>query len=77
MRVERTRGVWTGPTRDNLVEYKQRSSEAWNEAIAAYTGDITIKPMWQWTKGGTTWFVQKDPLPMTVLAIMPDITVGR
>jgi len=77
MRVEKTRGIWTGPTRDRLVEYKQRAGEAWNEAIAAFTGDITITPMWDWTKGGTTIVQQRDPLPMTILAIMPDITLGR
>lgn len=77
LRVEKTRGIWTGARRDNLVEYKQRASEAWNEAIQAYTGDISIKPMWEWTKGGTTWVVQKDPLPMTILSIMPDFEVGR
>lgn len=77
LRVEKTRGIWTGATRDNLVEYKQRSGEAWNEAIAAFTGDISITPKWDWTKGGTTWVVQFDPLPMTILAVAPDITLGR
>jgi hypothetical protein len=77
MRVEKTRGIWTGPTEDNLVEYKQRAGEAWNEAIGAFTGDISITPNWDWTKGGTTWVVQFDPLPMTVLSIMPDVVVGR
>lgn len=77
MRVEKTRGIWTGPSEDRLVEYKQRAGEAWNEAIKAYTGDITITPMWDWTKGGTTWVKQFDPLPMTILAIMPDVTVAR
>jgi hypothetical protein len=77
LRVEKTRGIWTGPTRDNLVEYKQRATEAWDEAISAFTGDITITPMWDWTKGGTTWVCQFDPLPVTVLALMPDVTVGR
>lgn len=77
LRVEKTRGIWTGPTRDNLVEYKQRATENWDEAIGAFTGDISITPNWDWTKGGTTWVVQFDPLPFTVLAIMPDVTVGR
>lgn len=77
MRVEKTRGIWTGPTRDNLVEYKQRATEAWDEAIAAFTGDISITPKWDWTKGGTTIVQQRDPLPMTILALAPDITVGR
>lgn len=77
LRVEKTRGIWTGPTEDNLVEYKQRAGEAWNEAIQAYTGDISITPNWDWTKGGTTWVVQFDPLPMTILAIAPDVVVGK
>jgi len=77
LRVERTRGIWTGPARDNLLEYKQRAGEAWDKAIQAYTGDISIKPMWEWTKGGSTWVVQKDPLPMTILSIMPDFSVAR
>ena len=77
LRVEKTRGIWTGPTEDNLVEYKQRAGEAWNEAIGAFTGDIGITPQWDWTKGATTWIKQFDPLPMTVLAIAPDVTQAR
>lgn len=80
-RVERTRGVWTGPVdegRDSekMTEYKQRSTEAWNEAIGLYTGDFRITAMGNWTTGGNVIVSQFDPLPMTILAIMPDITLG-
>jgi hypothetical protein len=83
LRVQDTRGIWVGPrdgTRDDertLVEYKQRSTEAWNEAIGMYTGDIRMTPHWDWTDGGNMWIKQFDPLPMTILAIMPDVTIGR
>lgn len=82
LRVERTRGIWIGvedAARDSgkLIEYKQRSTEAWNEAIRAYTGDIEITSMWDWTNGGNVVVKQFDPLPMTILAVMPDVTVGR
>lgn len=82
LRVETTRGIFVGPRdgeRDDthLVEYKQRSTEAWNEAIQLYTGDIRITPMWDWSNGGNMWIKQYDPLPMTVLAIMPDIAIAR
>lgn len=77
LRVEETRGIWIGPSEDNLVEYKQRATEAWNEAIRLYTGDIHITPHWDWTDGGNVIVKQFDPLPMTILAIMPDITIGR
>lgn len=82
LRVEKTRGIWIGiedAARDSgkLIEYKQRSTEAWNEAIRAYTGDIEITSMWDWTNGGNVVVKQFDPLPMTILAVMPDVTVGR
>lgn len=77
LRVEKTRGMWVGPTEDALVEYKQRAGEAWNAAIQAFTGDVTIGVMWDWDKSGATWVKQFDPLPMTILALMPDLTLGR
>ena len=82
LRVEETRGIWIGPndgTRDSgkLVEYKQRATEAWDEAIGLYTGDIRITPQWDWNTAGRVWIKQFDPLPMTILAIMPDVTLGR
>lgn len=81
-RVEKTRGIWLGTTEETresgkMIEYKQRSTEAWNEAIQLYTGDLRITPLPDWTNGGNVVVTQFDPLPMTILAIMPDISVGR
>jgi hypothetical protein len=82
LRVEDTRGIWIGPDDGprgdpKLVEYKQRSTEAWNEAIGLYTGDLRITPSWDWNTAGRVWIKQFDPLPMTILAIMPDVVIGR
>lgn len=83
LRVQDTRGIFLGPKdadRDDpkaLVEYKQRQDEAWNEAIGLYTGDIHITPHWDWSDGGNVWIKQFDPLPMTILALMPNVTIGR
>ncbi|MDX8537067.1 hypothetical protein RFM23_05445 [Mesorhizobium abyssinicae] len=83
LRVQDTRGIFLGPKdagRDDpnaLVEYKQRQDEAWNEAIGMYTGDIHITPHWDWSDGGNVWVKQFDPLPMTILALMPNVTIGR
>lgn len=81
LRVDKTRGIFVGPKdgdRDSplLAEFKQRQSEAWNEAIKLFTGDINITPKWDWTDGGNMWVKQFDPLPMTILALMPDVTIG-
>lgn len=82
LRVEKTRGIWVAPkdvdrSSDKIVEYKQRSVEAWNEPIQLYTGDIEITSMWDWSNGANMWVKQFDPLPMTVLAIMPDVLLGK
>jgi hypothetical protein len=82
LRVEETRGIFIGNsdgerTDRHLVEYKQRSTEAWDEAIQLYTGDLRITPQWDWNTNGNMWVKQFDPLPMTILAIMPDVTLGR
>lgn len=81
LRVERTRGIWLGyadEARDSgkMVEFKQRSTEAWNEAIGLLTGDLKITAMPHWSTGGNVVVTQFDPLPMTILAIMPDVTLG-
>jgi len=82
LRVDRTRGIWVGAkdgTREsgNLVEYKQRGTEAWNEATRLYTGDVEIVTPWDWNKTGSVVVKQFDPLPMSILGIMPDVTLGR
>jgi hypothetical protein len=76
LRVEKTRGIWVGPRPDKLTELKQRQYEHWNEAIRLATDDVEITPTPEWTKGGTVIVKQFDPLPMTILAILPDIRVG-
>ncbi len=82
LRVENTRGIWTGQkdgTRSSphLVEYKQRSTEKWGDAIALFTGDMRITTQWDWNDKGSVVVKQFDPLPMTILALMPDVTIGK
>lgn len=76
LRVEKTRGIWAGPSEDTLVELKQREFENWNEATRLATDDVELTPTADWTKGGTMIIKQFDPLPMTILAIMPDVKVA-
>ena len=82
LRVEKTRGIFIGPrdeARDGerTVEFKQRSTEAWNEAIGLYTGDIDMVPPASWNRAAGMFVKQFDPLPMSILSIMPEVTLGR
>ncbi len=76
IRFEKSRGLLIGPATDNLVEMKQREFEDIGDPTALLTGDkdITIPPDW-----GTGRLIlrQVNPLPMTILAIVPEIQVGE
>jgi hypothetical protein len=73
VRFARSRGLLIGPDTDNLVEMKQRENEAYGEPTALLTGDKLITLLPQWNTNGRLFLRQKDPLPMTILAIIPDV----
>lgn len=82
LRVEKTRGIFVSRSdepRDSerIVEFKQRFTEAWNEAIGLYTGDIDMVPPWKWDTAGGMVVKQFDPLPMSILALMPEVVLGQ
>lgn len=74
--LHNSRGVWVGPEDSRLVEYKQRSAEPMGTAIAPKTGviDVAVPPAW----GDEAGLVirQIDPLPLTLLAVLPEIASG-
>jgi len=77
VRFERSRGMLIGPDKDRLIEIKQRdASTPMGAPTPLLTGDIdvTLKPAWN--SNGRILIRQQNPLPMTVLAIIPDIEVG-
>ncbi len=75
--VEESRGIWAGnsPPADDgvsgLEEYKARETEDYDDPIALKTGviDIQIRP--EWNSNGRVFVRQVDPLPLTILGIMP------
>lgn len=81
LRVENTRGIFYGSYEggdgEGMMEWKQREEEDWNEAIRLFTGDVaTLSMMPNWDTGANVIIEQRDPLPMTILAIMPDVKLG-
>jgi hypothetical protein len=69
VRVETTRGVWIGPDSTRTVEMKQGLNEL-------TTGDLSMAIRPTWNTAGRVYIKQPSPLPMTVLAVVPDVTVG-
>ena len=72
-----SRGLWAGQDKDHLVEMKQREFEALDEPTGLLTGDKTIDIDNTWNKKGRVFLRQVNPLPLTILAITPEIDVGE
>jgi hypothetical protein len=80
--VEASRGIWCGakpPTDDDvdplegLYEYKGRNDELMDDPIALKTGQVNINTKSEWNNNGRTFIRQVDPLPLSILAIMPEV----
>ncbi len=74
LRVDKTVGIWIGPNEDELEEYKPPAVEA-NEG-QQFISDVIAKSFLPvWDHHGTVFVRQADPLPMTILSIMPEVEV--
>ena len=76
VRLERSRGVLAGPEATRLTDMRRRSSEPFGTAPSLFTGDLPVPFEPSWTLDGTLMVEQRDPLPLTVLAVMPEVELG-
>lgn len=76
MRVKDSRGMKAGPNSDYLDDLKQREFENYGEPTQLFTGTWEIQTDADWDKNGRFRFVQSDPLPVSVLALIPDVVIG-
>jgi len=77
LRVEKTLGGRIGYDEyGNLDEPKFRSDEPYGVHSKLRTGDIEMVFPAGYNKDGQIYFVQDEPLPFTIQALIPNITVG-
>jgi len=74
--VENSRGIWVGPDVDNLTEAKRDQYTAYTDAILETTGLLDLRIQADWSKAGKIFARQVDPLPMSILAVIPEVTYG-
>ncbi len=74
--VEDSRGIFAGRDESNLLEYKQRAQEGYDAPVALLTGVADILIGATWSKEGRVFVRQSDPLPLSILAAIPEVTVG-
>lgn len=76
VRFKRSRGMFIGLPGGKMEEMKQREFEAMGDPTALLTGDKKIDMPGDWSTNGRVVIRQPYPLPMTILAVLPDLTVG-
>jgi hypothetical protein len=76
LRFERSLGGWYGPDEDHIREIKYGLPAQWGQNANWITGDkdLTMSP--SWNKDGQIIVQQRDPLPMNLLAVIPEVIPG-
>lgn len=74
--VKDTRGLQSGPDLDTLDEFKMREFEPYETATDLADGVIDVNVTATWDKNGRFVVVQTDPLPATILSMIPELTVA-
>ena len=76
MRVSRSSGIFIGPDVDRLVEVKQRTDEAYGAPVRLKSEEMPIVLKPSWGDSGQVCVRQADPLPLTLVSLTLEITVG-
>jgi len=71
-----TRGGWIGPDEDNLYEAILADWTGLGSPPPIYTGDVRVPLGAGYEQGGRIFYRQVDPLPVTISAVVPEVTVG-
>lgn len=77
LRVKDSRGLQVGPTADRLTAIKERINENYGYPTLLVTGDETLLIDPSWNANGRVFIRQANPLPATVVAIIPRLEVGE
>lgn len=75
VRTYQSSGIFAGPEFDDLVEYKQRTTESPSSPPSLVSGDIQLRVFTKWSDGGAICIRQADPLPLTLLSAVLEISV--
>jgi hypothetical protein len=76
LRVYQTRGLMVGYDANNLVQFKQRTTEPYGSPPSWITDEIEIQVKPDWNSSGQLIIQQTDPLPVTVLSMVMEVALG-
>ena len=76
LRVYRSSGIFAGQDEDHLREHKQRRDEKPGSPPDMRSEEIEIVIDGRWDDGGQLTVVQDDPLPLTIVSITTEVSIG-
>lgn len=76
LRVYRSSGIFAGPSIDEMTEAKQRTTENYGSPPALKSEVIPIKITPAWADSGQVFVRQSDPLPLTVVSMIAEASLG-
>lgn len=76
LRVNQSSGIFVGPDSDNLVEFKQRTTEVYGTPPDLITDEVEVMLTPSWQQSGQVFVRQSDPLPLSVVGITLETSVG-
>jgi hypothetical protein len=77
MRVVNSSGIFAGPSVDQLVQYKQRTTEPYGVAPALRTDEIEIDVRPDWESDAAIVVRQSDPLPITITSMTMEVSIAN
>ena len=76
LRVYRSSGIFVGPDSDHLTEAKQRTTEVYGAAPDLKSEEIQVVITPSWGDGGQVFVRQSDPLPLTIVSMSMEVSLG-
>tara|TARA_B100000959_G_scaffold284921_1_gene357915 strand:- start:442 stop:2994 length:2553 start_codon:yes stop_codon:yes gene_type:complete len=76
IRVDRSRGIFAGPDFDHLTEYPQRTNEDYGDPTRDVSEEIEITLEPNWSTSGQVAIRDSDPVPISILSMAVEVTLG-
>ncbi len=76
LRVYRSSGIFVGPGPNNLTEAKQRTTEDYGLPPRLKSDEVEIMLNPTWSQGGQIFVRQADPLPLTLVSMTMEVSIG-
>jgi len=76
LRVNRSGGIFVGPSADRLTEAKQRTTEPYGTPPALKSDEVEAVMTPSWGEHGQIYVRQNDPLPLALVSITVEFSVG-